>query len=163
MFKIRNVAAEGFDRAIIAMRRENVGREASDSEWRDVEIFADNAHELAFKEFEIGPEDKAECLKEIKAGRIWFTAYAVVWMHIEAPAEWWRENDAYFDASSVVERKGDVETKSVVTTYEDLLMMVEDMLPTVGGKGWEEFNEICRELEELPESWLILGGLEVNG
>ena len=162
MFDIKNIAAGGFDRAIIAMRRENGGREASDSEWQDVDSIGSAGQELTLKEFVIGPEDKEKCLQEIKAGRTAFLEFAVVWMHIEAPAAWWKENKQHFVARSHVKRKGENVKKSVMTTYAELHRLAESMLP---GKGdnWADFIEMTKALEALPECWMILDGLEVHG
>ena len=155
MFEIRNVATTGFDRAIVAMRRERGGREVSDSEWKEVCGLFDMT---GIREFIIGPKDKAECMRLIRAGEAHFLKFAVLWAHIEAPAKWWSVYDGYFIAKSSVERHGDMLTRSVMTTYANLLNLIE----TVGesSNDWKMQGELYDEAEKLPESWLILPSIE---
>lgn len=150
-FKIRNIAAEGFDRAIVAMRREHGGREMSDSEWH---ADADDGCCL----FEIGPGDKAECLRLIKLGDCDFMKFIGLWAHIEADARWWAIYCGYFPAASVVERHGDRVTKSVMTTYANMRNLMDAMheIAAEGGGYWKMWAALCEALEVLPESWMIL-------
>lgn len=156
MFDIRNVATSGFDRAIIAMRRENGGREASDSEWKEVHGLFDMT---GIREFVIGPEDKKECLRLFKDGDYTFLNFAVVWLHLEADVRWWTVYGGSFIAASEVESRGDRVTKSVMTTYGRLH---ELMACTQPGKDedWNSWAALRYELEKLPESWMIFSEME---
>ena len=151
MFDIRNVATTGFDRAIIAMRRERGGRETSDSEW-----IADA--DDGFCLFEIGLGDKAECLRMIEAGNVDFMKFIGLWAHIEADARWWAIYCGYFTAVSEVERHGDRITKSVMTTYANMrnLLEVTHEIATEGGGYWKMWAALHDAVEGLPESWMIL-------
>ena len=154
MFKIRNIAATGFDRAIIAMRREHGGREVSDSEW-----FSDcDFCSMGVKEFIIGYGDKTECARLIQSGDRDFLKFVGVWAHIEAPAQWWGVYGGYFTAQSDVSRKGDTLTRSIFTTYGNLRNLIE--VVSEDSNAWKMQAELYKMLEELPESWMILEGLE---
>lgn len=154
MFKIRNIAAMGFDRVIIAMRREHGGREISDSEWwSDCDMCSRGA-----KEFIIGHEDKTECLRLIENGDRDFLKFVGVWAHIEAPAQWWAVYGGYFIAQSDVGRKGDTLTRSIFTTYGNLRNLIE--VVSEGADNWKMQAELIKMLEELSESWMILEGME---
>ena len=159
MFEIRNTATSGFDRAIIAMRRENGGREVSDSEWKEVHGLFDMT---GIREFVIGEQDKAECIRLIKEGDCDFMKFIAVWAHIEADARWWAVYCGYFTAASVVVRRGDRVTKSVMTTYAGMRNLLEVMRESAGEN--EEYlkiwAELCDKIEDLPESWMLLSGLE---
>lgn len=152
MFEIRNIAAEGFDRAIIAMRRDRGGREASDSEWTfDAEAGG------CF--YEIGPKDKAECLRVIEKGYRPFMNFIGVWAHVKAPAEWWTVCSGFFIACNGVGRRGDSVTRSVFTSYGHLRNLLE--IIAEDAEDWQTWGAGLREaVEDLPESWLLLEGLE---
>lgn len=156
MFEIRNVATGGFDRAIIAMRRENGGREASDSEW-----IADVDDGLCL--FEIGPNDKAECECFLKAGDYEFMKYITVWAHIEAPAEWWAVYGGYFIAQSNVERDGKNVTRSVMTTYANFRNLIDAAyeVATDRSTDWRAWVALRDMARELPESWLLVSKMGV--
>lgn len=158
MLKIRSFATMGIDRAIIAMRREHGGREVSDSEWQEAELFNDNGTAAVYREFVIGPQDKAECLRLIRAGEAHFLKFVAVWARIEAPAKWWSVYSGYFIAKSDVERHGDMLTRSVMTTYANLLNLIETVEES--SNDWKMQGELYDEVEKLPESWLILPSIE---
>lgn len=154
MFEIRNIAAMGFDRAIVAMRRENGGREMSDSEWW-------NTCDLCSyggREFRIGPNDTILCANLIENGDRDFMKFIGVWAHIEAPAQWWGVYGGYFTAQSDVNRKGDTLTRSVFTTYANLRNLIE--VVSENSNAWKMQTELVKVLKELPEYWMILEGLE---
>ena len=157
MFEIRNAATSGFDRAIIAMRRERGGREVSDSEWKEVHGLFDM---MGIREFTIGPKDKAECMWMLKAGDYDFLKYIATWAHVEAPAEWWAAFGGYFIAQSDVVRNGATVTRSVMTNYAHLRNLMENTVENVD--DWREWAAIAKALEELPESWMLLENLEVS-
>lgn len=159
MFKIQNFATHGFDRAIIAMRRERGGRETSDSEWREVCGLFDMT---GIREFIIGPQDKDECLRLIKLGECDFMKFIGLWAHIEADARWWSIYGGYFPAASVVVRHGDRVMKSIMTTYANMRNLMESMqeITRKGGKYWEMWAALHDAFEALPESWMILPKIE---
>lgn len=154
MFKIRNIAATGFDRAIVAMRREHGGRELSDSEWWNT------CEHCSFggREFIIGPGDKEECLRLIESADRDFLKFVGVWAHVEAPAQWWAVYSGYFLAHSDVIKKGDTLTRSVFTTYGHLRNLAEVAREgaTANGEAWKTWTALRDLLEELPENWMIL-------
>lgn len=158
MFEIRNSATIGFDRAMIAMRREHGGREASDSGWSEVKLYFEAADGKRIMEYNIGPEDKAECLRQIAAGYRPFMYFVGVWAHIEAPAEWWSVYGGYFPACSDVSRTADSETRSVLTTYGHLRNLLEVDAEIIDDhRAWAGLREA---VAVLPESWMLLDGLE---
>lgn len=156
MIDIRNVATSGFDRAIIAMRRDHGGREASDSEW-----IADADDGLCL--FEIGEADRAECLHMIKRGDYDFLKYVAIWAHIEAPAEWWAVYGGYFIARGHVMREDRNKTCSIMTTYANMRNLIETAhhIAVYDAKSWKAWVELRNAVEGLPESWALLGELEV--
>lgn len=158
MFKIRCVATTGFDRAIVAMRREHGGREVSDSAW---DCF-NGMFDQVIQEFYVGSEDRAECSRLIENGDRDFLKFVGLWAHIEAPAQWWAVYGGYFIAQSDVVKKGDMLTRSVFTTYGHLRNLIEVARKT--GKAWEGLGKtwegLGKTLGDLPESWMILEGLE---
>lgn len=156
MFDIRNVATEGFDRAINAMRREHGGREASDSGWRPAEC--EDFERAA--EFVIGPDDHAECLRLLKVGDYDFLKFIAVWAHIEAPAEWWAVFGGYFIAQSDVEKKGESVTRSVMTNYGHLRNLMDEHAENAD--DWQSWATLINEAAKLPESWMLLENLEVS-
>lgn len=157
MIDIRNVATTGFDRAIIAMRRDHGGREVSDSEW-----IADADDGLCL--FEIGEADRAECLHMIKRGDYDFLKYVAIWAHVEAPAEWWAVYGGYFIAQGDVVRKGANVTRSIMTTYANMRNLIETAHENATGspEEWKAWTALRDAVEKgLPESWALLDGLEV--
>lgn len=154
MFKIRCIAATGFDRAIVAMRREHGGSETGDSRWKDTGC----GFGAVEYEYVIGPEDKAECARLIQSGDRDFLKFVGVWAHIEAPAQWWAVYGGYFIAQSDVNRKGDTLTRSVFTTYANLRNLIEVI--SENSNAWKMQTELVKVLKELPEYWMILEGLE---
>lgn len=159
MFEIRNCATMGFDRAMIAMRREHGGREASDSGWSEVKLYFDNACEQKIMEYNIGPEDKAECLRRIAVADKSFMHFIGVWAHIEAPSQWWAIYGGYFCAQSDVSRTGDSETRSIFTTYGHLRNLLEVDAEIIDDDS-RAFDGLRGAISELPESWMLLDGLE---
>lgn len=154
MFKIRCIATSGFDRAIVAMRREHGGSEAGDSRWKETG-YGFGAFEY---EYVIGQEDKAECARLIASGDRDFLKFVGVWAHIEAPAQWWAVYGGYFIAQSDVIKKGDTLTRSIFTTYSNLRNLIEVI--SEDSNAWKMQAELYKVLEELPENWMILEGLE---
>lgn len=152
MFNIRNVATSGFDRAIVAMRRENGGREVSDSYWTPVE-------DEQYCTFAIGEKDAEECERMIKCGAYNFMKFVVVWMHLEADARWWGMHCERFLVTSEIARRGDRVTQSVMTTYAELRKLAEMMYPDKD-QDWKEFVELCAAFYNLPESWMIIPKVE---
>lgn len=158
MFEIRNIVAEGFDRAIVAMRREHGGSETGDSRWKDTGY---GFNEIEY-EYVIGPEDKAECSRLIQSADRDFLKFVGVWAHIEAPAQWWAVCGGYFIAQSDVIRKGGLLTRSVFTTYANMRNLVEVARESAAAnaESWKRWTALRDMLEELPESWMILEGME---
>lgn len=154
MFEIRNSATMGFDRAIIAMRREHGGREASDSAWSEVKLYFEAADGKRIMEYNIGPEDKAECLRQIAAGDRPFMHFIGVWAHIEAPAQWWAVYGGYFLAHSDVSRTGNSETRSIFTTYGHLRNLLEVDAEIIDDN--RAFDGLREAVAELPENWMLL-------
>lgn len=156
MFDIRNAATSGFDRAINAMRRGRGERAASDSYWMVGEFFTADGE--SWSEFAIGPDDKDECEKLIESGDRDFMKFIGVWAHIKAPAEWWAVCGGYFIAQSDAERDGESLTRSVFTTYGHLRSLTE--IAAENADDWQAWSGLCRALEVLPESWMIISEKE---
>lgn len=156
MFRIRCLAASGFDRAIVAMRRENGGCETSDSGWIESE------DEPGAMEYAFGPGDVSACERLIDTADKDFLKFICVWAHIEAPVQWWAIYAGYFIAQGDVVRKGDKLTRSVMTTYANLRNLLEASreIATNDQRNWETWTALRDKVEtEMPEAWLLLAGL----